>query len=180
MMPKRNPWLRTFIAEWLDIKNEVYEGEAGLQLSINSTCEKERTKMFGGSAHTLQDIGKIMAGMPGPRGRKITLNFAVADYEIDPQVLIKYFSPRDYVIKLTPMHNTTTAEKNGIKTPGSQTEYWPFEKYEEDLKSWGYDVIVFLASEYEDAGRITCGNAILSGTMPEVDHKVIIPRPRCL
>lgn len=27
-------------------------------------------------------------------------------------------------------------------------------------------MLVFIASEYEDLGRITCGNAILSGTMP--------------
>jgi hypothetical protein len=34
----------------------------------------------------------------------------------------------------------------------------------------GYDVLVFIASEYEDLGRITCGNAILSGTVPECPY----------
>ena len=28
--------------------------------------------------------------------------------------------------------------------------------------------------EDEDMGRITCGNAILSGTMPEVPHKELM------
>lgn len=37
---------------------------------------------------------------------------------------------------------------------------------EEALKRAGYDVLVFLASEYEDLSRITCGNAILSGSLP--------------
>lgn len=37
---------------------------------------------------------------------------------------------------------------------------------EEKLKAAGFDVLVFIASREEDEGRITCGNAILSGTRP--------------
>ena len=171
MMPKRNEWLKTFIHTWMRIKNRLLRGEAGLQLSINSTNEKERTDMFNGNAHSLEGIAKIMEGII-PNGRKITLNFAVADYEIDPKMLFKYFDPDDYIIKLTPMHKTSEAIKNGIKTAGDYTTYHPYKKYEESLKAAGYDVLVFIASEYEDLGRITCGNAILSGTMPLCPHKV--------
>ena len=31
----------------------------------------------------------------------------------------------------------------------------------------------WLARIIEDLGRITCGNAILSGTLPEIEHQVI-------
>lgn len=44
---------------------------------------------------------------------------------------------------------------------------------EEELKKVGFDVLVFIASEYEDLGRITCGNAILSGTLPECPYEEI-------
>ena len=40
MMPKHNKWLKTFIHTWMRIKNRVYGGDAGLQLSINSTNEE--------------------------------------------------------------------------------------------------------------------------------------------
>ena len=50
---------------------------------------------------------------------------------------------------------------------------YPYQKAEDDLKNAGYDVLVFIASEYEDMGRITCGNAILSGTLPEVPYQEV-------
>ena len=165
MMPKRNEWLKTFIHTWMRMKNRLLQGEAGLQLSINSTSEAEREKMFRGNACTLEGIARIMDGII-PSGRKITLNFALADYEIDPTVLLKYFSPQDYIIKLTPMHKTAEATKRGIATHGDYTTYYPYKEDEERLRAAGYDVLVFIASEEEDSSRITCGNAILSGTLP--------------
>jgi 23S rRNA (adenine2503-C2)-methyltransferase len=172
MMPRRNEWLKTFIHNWMRIKNRVYEGNAGLQFSINSTREYERTAMFSSNACSLIEIAKIMDGVI-PFGRKITLNFAVAGYEIDPYVLLQYFSPEHYIIKLTPMHKTNAALEHGIETDGDYTEYAPYQQHEAELKAAGYDVLVFIASEYEDLGRITCGNAILSGTMPECEYSEI-------
>ena len=173
MMPRKNLWLKTFIHSWMRIKNRMYKGNAGLQISINSTNENERTGMFFGNALRLAEISKIMEGII-PVGRKITLNFAVAGYEIDPLILSDYFSPDHFLVKLTPMHKTKTAERNGIKTETKEyTSYHPYIEYEKNLQAAGYDVIVFLASEYEDLGRITCGNAILSGTMPEIKHRII-------
>lgn len=170
MMPRKNEWLRTFIHTWMRIKNRLLHGEAGLQLSINSTDEQERSEMFNGNACTFPEIANIMKGIV-PIGRKVTLNFAVASYSIDPSILLQYFDPDDYCVKLTPMHKTTEAIKNGIETVGDYTTYYPYKEYEEHLKAAGYDVLVFIASEYEDLGRITCGNAILSGTMPLCPYK---------
>jgi len=172
MMPKKNIWLRTFIHNWMRMKNRLLKGGAGLQLSINSTDEDERNIMFNNKAHTLEDTARIMYGII-PNGRKITLNFAIAEWEINPNVLLKYFDPDDYIIKLTPMHKTAEAIKNNIFTKDDYTTYYPYKEYEESLKVAGYDVLVFIASEYEDMGRITCGNAILSGTLPECPYEEI-------
>lgn len=176
MMPVRNEWLKTFIHTWMRIKNRLYQGDAGLQLSINSTNDNERANMFNGNACDFHQIQKIMDGII-PTGRKITLNFAIADYEVEPKVLLHYFDPDNYIIKLTPMHKTTTALQNSIKTEGDYTSFYPYAEYEKVLKNVGYDVLVFIASEYEDMGRITCGNAILSGTLPEVPYTEIQGMP---
>lgn len=165
MMPRKNQWLKTFIHTWMRIKNRVFKGNAGLQLSINSTDETERERMFDGSALTLLDIAEVMRGIV-PVGRKITLNFAVAGYTVDPNVLLRWFSPEWYIVKLTPMHKTSVALEHGIKTDGDYTTPEPYQEIEDRLKRAGYDVLVFIASRDEDEGRITCGNAILSGTMP--------------
>lgn len=170
MMPKHNIWLKTFIHTWMRIKNRLLRGEAGLQLSVNSTDETERTQMFNNNNLTLKQIAKIMEGII-PNGRKITLNFALANYKIDPKILLEYFDPDDYLIKITPMHKTRTAIEHDVKTEGDYTTFQPYQEIEKSLKEAGYDVLVFIASEYEDMGRITCGNAILSGTRPEVPYE---------
>ena len=169
MMPKNNIWLKTFIHTWMRMKNRLLKGEAGLQLSINSTDEIARNKMFRFNTCSLESIAKIMDGVI-PNGRKITLNFALAGYEIDPCVLLKYFNPDYYICKLTPMHKTAKALENGIKTDGDYTTYEPYEQTERELKSAGYDVLVFIASNEEDLSRITCGNAILSGSLPQCEN----------
>lgn len=172
MMPRRNEWLKTFVHTWMRMKNRVYRGNAGLQLSINSTDEGERGAMFNGNACTIAEIAEIMQGIV-PTGRKITLNFAVADYAIDPAVLLHFFPPEWYICKLTPMHKTTTALDHGIRTTGDYTRPEPYAELEAALIRAGYEVLVFIASRDEDEGRITCGNAILSGTMPHKYTEVI-------
>ena len=170
MMPKHNEWLKTFIHTWMRMKNRLLHGNAGLQLSINSTNEGQRWEMFNGNAHKLEDIALIMDGII-PNGRKITLNFAIAQYEIEPTVLLKYFNPDDYIIKLTPMHKTREAIKNNIQTSGDYTEYYPYEEHERRLIDAGYDVLVFIASKEEDESMITCGNAILANK----NRQMIVP-----
>ena len=172
MMPKFNRNLYDFIHAWMKIKNVNYGGNAGLQLSINSTNEAERSEMFNGNCCSLNRISNVMKGLK-PVGRKITLNFALAGYEIDPDILLKYFPPEDYIIKLTPMHKTKSCIAEGIVTEGDYTTYEPYKEIEAKLVRAGYDVLVFIASEYEDLGRITCGNAILSGSLPEVPYEEV-------
>lgn len=162
MMPKKNKNLEHFIWNWCHIKNDYYDGEAGLQLSINSTNSEERNKMFSNNAMSITDISDLMQHMIKPKGRKYTLNFAIAEYTIDASYLAKLFNPDYFVCKLTPMHKTTTAIENDIKTKGDYTESYPYEEDEYNLKKAGFDVLTFIASKEEDESRITCGNAILA------------------
>lgn len=171
MLPRGNKNLIHYLNEWMEIKNYDFRGDAGLQFSINSTSDKEREDMFSGNALTLAEISEIGRNLDMPRGRKITLNFAVADYEVNAEKLRGLFNPEKFLVKLTPMHKTHTALENGIETIGDYTTMYPYQHIEEELKKVGFDVLVFIASEYEDLGRITCGNAILSGTMPECPYE---------
>lgn len=171
IMPRGFEGLNLFIAEWTWIKTNIYNGNAGLQLSINSTDEKEREEMFSGNALTLPEISELMKNYAKPpKGRKYTLNFAVANYTVNAEYLAELFNPEHYIIKLTPMHKTKTAIENDIKTLGDYTTMHPYIELEENLKKAGFDVLVFIASEAEDLGLITCGNAILSGSLPKVPY----------
>lgn len=164
MMPKKNKNLYNFLDEWLDIKDEM-NGEAGLQISINTTDEEVRKETMP-EAMTLREISDmffdILAYREIIKGRKITLNFAITDAAIDAEWLRDLFSPRYFICKLTPMHVTNAANENGLITTNGYEQYYPYKEVEENLKNEGFDVIVFIPSKEEDESRITCGNAILS------------------
>ena len=169
MMPRENEWLKTFIHAWVRIKNRVYRGNAGLQISINTTDEALREKIFRKHSLSLWEIAKIMDGCV-PVGRKFTLNFPVCEWPIEASVLRRYFDPSLYLVKLTPMHATKAAKANGHQTEGDYTSPTPYLKVKEELEAAGYEVIVFVTSADEDLSRITCGNAILKGTTAQPER----------
>jgi 23S rRNA (adenine2503-C2)-methyltransferase len=138
-------------------------GQAGLQISINSTDEGQRQQMFGGEAITLQDFSAMADDFKDPLGRKYCLNFAYAsDFEVDASKLIRLFSPEKFMCKITPIHNNTACRANNIETLEGYTSYTPYKQVEKDLKEAGFDVLVFIPSIDEEDGLVTCGNLVLS------------------
>lgn len=168
MLPKRNKRLKNFLSVWTNIvKNGAYDGDAGLQFSINSTSDSQRNEMFSGNSLSLDEISKIGIDLPMPLGRKYALNIALADsYEVNAKEMKRLFSPDKFMVKITPLHVTGSSESNNIVTSGGYTDYTPYQSVEKDLIAEGFDVLVFVPSLDEDESRITCGNAILSGSLP--------------
>lgn len=167
MLPIQIPSEYTYekLREWCDIKNRIYNGQAGLQLSINSTDEAQRQQMFNGKTRSLKEISIIVNKLNPPVGRKYCLNFALADgYETDGIKLLELFDPEKWMVKITPIHNNTSCAKNKIKTSDGYCSFTPYKKAEESFKSAGFDVIIFIPSQDEEDGLITCGNAILGGS----------------
>ena len=155
--------LRDILIEFCGIKNNDYDGEAGLQLSINSTDETQRNELFRGRSLSLEDISEIAKELPMPKGRKYTLNFPVTDKTIlDPKELSRLFDKEKFIVKITPIHETNEANENGINTPEGYYKYDVYKQFEQPLLEEGWDVIVFIPSKEEDEDRITCGNALLS------------------
>jgi 23S rRNA (adenine2503-C2)-methyltransferase len=153
------------IQMWAQYKNLVFNGQAGLQLSINSTCDKQRDSMFGGSSKSLSAISKIAATLGTPIGRKYCINIAYASgNEVDGEKLAKLFNPEEWMVKITPIHNNTACRENGIETVDGYDTYRPYKKPEESCKAAGFDTLVFIPSQDEEDGLVTCGNAILGGS----------------
>lgn len=167
MLPKSNKKLFDFLLKWCEIKNENFKGDAGLQFSINSTDEKQREYLFSNNSLSLKEISEIGISLPNPKGRKYTLNFALADDSIiDGETLSKLFPTDKFICKITPLHRTNSSIENHIETTNGYEKFTPYKEVEQDLKDNGFDVIVFIPSYDEDNSLITCGNAILSGKMP--------------
>lgn len=175
MLPKRNRELAPFLYKWVSqIKNGIFNGDAGLQFSINSTDDRQREYLFSGNSHDLRTISDIGKSLPKPLGRKYALNFALADDSvIDGERLRELFDPEKFMCKITPLHRTASCEQNHIATTDGYELFTPYRAVEEDLKAHGFDVIVFVPSYDEDNGLITCGNAVLSGKLPTSEYEII-------
>lgn len=164
MLPKNNPNLEEFILKWCDIKNIDYNGEAGLQFSINSTDNAQRDSQFNNMSLSLEEISSLAKKLPKPVGRKYTLNFAVTkDTILDAKRLSELFDKDYFIVKITPIHETHSAVENGFDVTTSYDDYDVYRDYEKPLVDEGWDVIVFVPSKEEDSDRITCGNALIAG-----------------
>ena len=162
-LPRRFKALESRLNEWCQIKNEVYRGQAGLQISVNSTDEEQRQAMFGGESITLNEFSAMANRFPVPIGRKYCLNIAYStDFEVDADRLVTLFNPDAWMVKITPIHNNNACRENGIETVDGYESYQPYRKVEQELKAVGFDVLVFIPSMDEEDGLVTCGNLVLS------------------
>ena len=162
MLPKANSKLGNFLQIWCSIKNEFYNGEAGLQLSINSTDDGQRSELFSSRSLSLTEISRLADKLPMPVGRKYTLNFPVtAQTILDARKLSELFDKDKFIVKITPIHETTSAIESGLQITG-YTDYDVYRHFEQPLLEEGWDVIVFVPSKEEDSDRITCGNTLIA------------------
>jgi 23S rRNA (adenine2503-C2)-methyltransferase len=99
-----------------------------------------------------------------PGDRKITLNFALAHgTPLDPQVLLNYFDPQRFLVKITPLNPTHHAVKSGL------TSYIDPKRISESetsatvlaLRQAGYQVIVSIGEVEENAIGSNCGQYVL-------------------
>ena len=173
-LPKSVKNIEEKILNWCEIKNTSYNGQAGLQLSINSTSEEQRNDMFQNKQLSLKEISDIGKKLPIPLGRKYCLNFAFStDYEIDAIKLLSLFDTNKFMVKITPIHNNNACRENNIKTNDGYTSWQPYQKPEQELKDVGFDVLVFVPSMDEEDGLVTCGNVVLGGGELELKENIL-------
>lgn len=143
MLPKAN-----FLQIWCSIKNEFYNGQ--------------RSELFSSRSLSLTEISRLADKLPMPVGRKYTLNFPVtAQTILDARKLSELFDKDKFIVKITPIHETTSAIESGLQITG-YTDYDVYRHFEQPLLEEGWDVIVFVPSKEEDSDRITCGNALIA------------------
>lgn len=161
MCPKGNKQLHDFLYSWV-ISGYQYCGEEGygLQFSINTLDNDKRNEMFGNKSLSLEEISELIKSLPSPKKRKFTLNFAVTgENDLSVDKMNTLFDKERCIVKITPIHETVEAVKNGYDIVHTFDVY---EKYEKPLVEAGWDVIVFVPSQEEDEDRITCGNSLIA------------------
>ncbi len=148
-----------FFTSLLDIKQEKYTGgHFQFQVSLHTTDVELRDQFIPVKKWSFAQIGEYGERFYTVGDRKITLNFALAQgMPVDPAVLLNFFDPNKFLIKITPLNPTYRARENKLISyvdPLSGVQ-----KYEivQGLQDSGYQVILSIGEKEENLIGSNCG-----------------------
>jgi adenine C2-methylase RlmN of 23S rRNA A2503 and tRNA A37 len=163
ILPKHienNNW-DDIIFKVLRMKDKYYNGFLHFQLSINSTNEDQRKKLFGGAnVAELEEIIKLINTLD-INNRTITLNFIVMKgIEVDVLKLKKMGLTGDkFCVKLIPMNKTENGADNGLETVANYDNYEELEKLGKEFNDIGVPTVIDAIAKCEEAG-LCCGQLV--------------------
>ncbi|MBN2735108.1 MAG: radical SAM protein [Methanomicrobiaceae archaeon] len=151
-----------FFEKLYDISKRKYQNRFQFQFSLHTTDKKLRSWLIPVETWNFKTMAEYGKEFSESIDKKITLNFALAEnMPLEPDVLLKYFSPDIFLVKITPVNPTFQAVKNGISShikidtgkdlPDSKITIT------EALNSAGYDVIVSIGDSEENLIGSNCG-----------------------
>ncbi len=146
-----------FFERLMEIKNELYKEKFQMQFSIHTTDLKKRNWLIPVKKWSFQAISDYGNDFFKDGDKKITLNFALADnMHVNPQELLKYFSPDRFLIKITPVNPTYKALLNEL-TSFKILKNGKNHELIKDLNKAGYDVILSIGELEENLIGSNCG-----------------------
>lgn len=149
-----------FFEKLKSIKKKKYPKNFQFQYSLHSTDENMRDWLIPVKKWDFKKMSDYGDEFYEEGGKKIVLNFALAERAIvDPEVLLKYFSPDTFIIKVTPVNPTFQMKKNGIISVLPQLKG---NKIISKLQSAGYEVIVSIGDLEENFIGSNCGQYLSS------------------
>jgi 23S rRNA (adenine2503-C2)-methyltransferase len=151
-----------FFEELIDIKDEYYpRGRFQFQFSIHTTDTARRDELIPVRKWDFQKMAAFGERYYQPGDRKITLNFALAeDSPVDPGVLLEYFDPELFLVKITPLNPTYQALASGLKS---------YVKYKDEISDYpvlqaveqaGYQLILSIGEQEENRIGSNCGQYV--------------------
>lgn len=147
-----------FLNDLSDVIEEKYKKNFQMQFSIHTTDIKKRDNLIPVKKMSFREISKFGEGMYHNGGRKITLNFALAEgMPIETSVLLDNFDPDKFLIKITPVNPTLSSMKSGIKSVLREDDQIGIDI---KLRKAGYDVILSIGELEENMIGSNCGQYI--------------------
>jgi 23S rRNA (adenine2503-C2)-methyltransferase len=148
-----------FFERLTEIKNELYRERFQLQFSIHTTDRRKRDWLIPVEKWDLEEISEYGESFYRNGERKVTLNFALSEgMPVEPEVLLRYFNPDKFVIKITPVNPTCRANENRICSHILPEK----DNYEiiDVLREAGYQVILSIGELEENDIGSNCGQYV--------------------
>jgi 23S rRNA (adenine2503-C2)-methyltransferase len=148
-----------FFDRLLDIKRKLYEKSFQLQFSLHTTDAEKRDKMIPVKKWSFGKIAEYAEAFHHPEGKKITLNFALAEgSECDSGILKEYFDPEIFLIKFTPLNPTHKVKRNNLRSYiGSEEKSY---KLIDEIKNAGFETLISIGEVEENKIGSNCGQYI--------------------
>jgi 23S rRNA (adenine2503-C2)-methyltransferase len=163
-----------FFDRLLEIKQAYYAGgRFQFQVSLHTTDPDLRDRFIPVKKWSFEQIAGYGERFYASGDRKVTLNFALAQgMPVHPGILLHYFDPDKFLVKITPLNPTYRARENDLVSyinPLSAGE-----KYEviQALQDAGYQVILSIGESEENLIGSNCGQylrAHLASAVPIQD-----------
>jgi 23S rRNA (adenine2503-C2)-methyltransferase len=152
-----------FFEQLLTIKSRHYRnGRFQFQFSIHTSDETLRKHLIPVPTWSFAQMSAYGQRLHQPGDRKITLNFALAQGNpVDPQVLLQYFDPDQFLIKITPLNPTHQAKEHGLSSHIDPYKTSHNDELISELTSAGYEVILSIGEVEENFIGSNCGQYVL-------------------
>ena len=154
----KTPEAGAFLERLIGIKNAHYTGgRFQLQFSVHATEAALRKKIVPIPVWSPEEIAAYGKRFVGPGDRKVTLNFALPEGQrLDVAELKRVFDPALFLIKVTPVNPTYSADLNGTSYVWNN----PPAGLSGDaaaLEQAGFKVIISPSSPDEISAETSCG-----------------------
>lgn len=151
-----------FFERLLEIKRSKYAGgNFQFQFSVHTTDEKLRDEMIPVKKWNFARMSEYGHRFYEAGDRKITLNFALAEgMPVDPDVLLRYFSPEKFLIKITPLNPTYQAAEHGLTSYIDPRKNGNEYAIIQALRAAGYRVILSIGDVEENYIGSNCGQYV--------------------
>jgi len=152
-----------FFEGLLDVKNKLYpNGRFQFQYSIHTTDVALRDMLIPVRKWSFAQMAAYGKRFYCTDDRKITLNFALAEgMPVEPGMMLRYFDPERYLVKITPVNPTCHAVQNGLSTHIDPYRSETGQAVAQSLTEVGYDVIVSIGEVVENEIGSNCGQFVL-------------------
>lgn len=153
-----------FFERLIQVKTDLYaNGRFQFQFSIHTTDIALRDRMMPVRKWSFSDMAEYGERYYREGDRKITLNFALANGNpADPNVLLRYFDPERYFIKITPVNPTSHAKKHGLSSHIDPYRPESAEDVARSMKEAGYETLVSIGEAEENKVGSNCGQYVLN------------------
>jgi 23S rRNA (adenine2503-C2)-methyltransferase len=163
-----------FFGRLVEIKQDSYPGgHFQFQVSLHTTDVGLRDRFIPVKKWSFAQIGKFGERFHTEGDRKITLNFALAQgMPVDPTVLLNFFDPDKFLIKITPLNPTYRARENNLISYVDPLSVEQRYEIVQRLQESGYEVILSIGEMEENFIGSNCGQFLrrhLSAEHPIAD-----------